>query len=166
MRPLAVLLLLFLASCARDEPVRPERLRAAAGFAGPEAEVVEVRVFEIPAGTTVERILLLGPDGERLEAAEFARSISESGPGFVARKGIGVAVSGGSSSGVQPSVSLNYGLTREPGVDRQTRRIVAAIPLADPAAYRAAAEDWRVEVHYSDVTGAPQVLSLPAPRIR
>ena len=59
------LALLVLAACSGDEPVSPTRLSASAGFAGPEPEVVEVRVFEIPPGTTVERILLLGPNGER-----------------------------------------------------------------------------------------------------
>ena len=166
MRCIGAVLPCLLAGCSRDQPASPARLRAAADFAGPEAEAIEVRVSGIPPGTKIERILLLGPDGERLEGPELVRSISEVGPDFVNRTGIGIGVQGGSSSGIRQSFSLNRSLAREPGHDRQTRQISAQIVLPDPAAYRATADAWRVELHYSDVTGARRVLGLPAPSFR
>ena len=157
---------LVLAACAGDKPQSPRQVRAVAGFTGPEATKILVEVYEIPPGTAIERILLLGPGGERLAAPELRRSSSETGPGLLARPSIGVAVTGGSSSGVTPSLSLGYGVTRASGPDRKTRQVSATIALPDPAAYRAEAGSWRVEVHYLDVTGDARVLTLPAPRFR
>lgn len=155
---------LVLAACAAGGPEQPRVLKAQAAVAGQEAAVVEVRVTEIPAGVVIERILLIGPGEQRLEADKLARSTRESGPGLVSRPGIGVAVTGGSSSGVNPSVSLGWQVTGG-GPARHSRQVIARIPLPNPAAYRATAIGWRVEVHYDDVTGRRQVLTLPAPRI-
>ena len=168
MRRFAITLcgLLALAACAGGEPESPRQVRAAAGFTEPEASEVLVEVYEIPPGASIERILLLGPGGERLAASELRRSSSEIGPGLLARPGIGVAVTGGSSSGVTPSLSLGYSVTRQSGPSRKTRQVTARIVLPDPAAYRAAAGSWRVEIHYVDVTGDARVLTLPAPRFR
>ncbi|MDH3790776.1 MAG: hypothetical protein OES41_03440, partial [Rhodospirillales bacterium] len=154
---------LVLAACAAGGPEQPRVLTARAALEGPEAAVVEVRVTEIPPGVVVERILMIGPGGQRLDAEKLARSTSESGPGLVSRPGIGIAVTGGSSSGVNPSVSLGWHATGG-GPGRHSQQITARIPLPSPAAYRAAGLGWRVEVHYSDVTGRRQVLTLPAPR--
>ena len=52
-------LALLLAACAREEPLRPRVVKAAVAFSGPEATAIEVRVFEIPPGTVIERVLLL-----------------------------------------------------------------------------------------------------------
>jgi len=119
----------------------------------------------MPPVTAIEEILVLGPDGERLAAPDLVHSTSETGPGFVARPGIGVAVTGGSSSGVTPSVSLGYGVTRKDGPSRRSRRVSATIALPDPAAYRANPAAWRAEVHHTDVTGERRVLTLPTPRL-
>jgi len=153
-----------LAACATGGPEQPRVLKARAALDGPEATVVKVTVTEIPPGVAVERILMIGPGGQRLEADKLARSTRESGPGLVSRPGIGIAVTGGSSSGVSPSVSLGWHATGG-GRGRGSRQVTAVVPLPDPVAYRAKALQWRVEVHYSDVTGRRQVLALPAPRI-
>lgn len=157
---------LALAACAGDRPETPRQVRAVAGFTGPEATEVLVEVYEIPTGTVIERILLLGPGGERLAAPALRRSSSETGPSLRTQPSIGLAVTGGSASGVTPSLSLGYGATRQGGPSRKTRQVAATVALPDPAAYRAKAEAWRVEVHYLDVTGAARVLTLPAPRIQ
>jgi hypothetical protein len=156
--------LLTLAACGTERPETPLRVRAATAFTGPEATAIEVHVYEMPPGTVIEEILVLGPDGERFAAAELVHSTSETGPGFVARPGIGVAVTGGSSSGVTPSVSLGYGVTRKDGPSRRSRRVSATVGLPDPAAYRTNWAAWRAEVHYTDVTSERRVLTLPTPR--
>jgi hypothetical protein len=153
-----------LVACAAGGPEQPRVLKARAALDGPEATVVEVRVTEIPPGVVVERILMIGPGGQRLEADKLARSTNESGPGLISSPGIGVAVTGGSSSGVNPSVSLGWHVTGG-GPGWYSRQVTARIPLPNPTAYRTAARQWLVEVHYSDVTGRRQVLTLPAPRI-
>jgi hypothetical protein len=155
---------LVLAACAASRPEHPRLLKAQAALTGPEAAVVKVRTTEIPPGAVVERVLVIGPGGERLEAGKLSRSASETGPGLVSRPSIGIAVTGGSSGGVIPSVGLGWQVTGG-GRERRSQQVTAAVPLPDPAAYRATASQWRVEVHYSDVAGRRQVLALPAPRI-
>jgi hypothetical protein len=166
MNRLAILCLVFstLAGCGPERPEHPLRVRATTAFTGPEATAIEVRVYEMPPGTVIEEILVLGPDGERLAAADLVHSASETGPGFVAQPGIGVAVTGGSSSGVTPSVSLGYGVTRKDGPSRRSRQVTATVALPEPEAYRSNPAAWRAEVHYSDVTGERRVLALPTPR--
>jgi hypothetical protein len=166
MRRFAIIAILglVLAACADGRPEQPRLLKAEATVSGHEGAAVDVRVTEIPPGTVIDRILVIGPGGERLEAAEFDRATSETGPGLVSRPTVGIAVTGGSSSGVNPSVGLGWQVTGG-GRERRSKQVTAVVPLPDPAAYRATAAQWRVEVHYSDVTGRPRVLTLPAPRI-
>ncbi len=157
-------LALVLAACAPAEPESPRTLRASAAFTGPEAEVIEVLIYEIPPGTVIQQVVLIGPKGEVIAARDFTRSNAESGPGVVSGPSIGIGVTVGSSTGVNPSLSLGWQVSGG-GPGRQSRRVAALIPLPDPAAYRASTEPWRVEVRHLDVTGAPQVLSLSAPRV-
>lgn len=160
----AILLLssLFLIACAGDEAEPPGALRAEARLSSPEATAVEVRVLDIPAGTTIDRVLLIGPGGQLIEAPELSRSSRQSG-GVLSRPSIGFGVTGGSASRINPSISLGWSLTGD-GPARQSLEISALIALPDPAAYRAAPEAWRIEVHHADVTGLVQVITLPAPR--
>ena len=69
-------------------------------------------------------------------------------------------MTGGSSSGVKPALSLGLG-TGIRDETRTSRRMLARVPLADPAAFREHPERWRVEVTYLDVTGARRTLVLP-----
>jgi hypothetical protein len=153
---------LVLAACAGDTTAPPRALEAEARLAGPEATAIEVRVRDIPAGTAVEQVLLIGPGGQRTAAPELVRSTSETGAGALSRPSIGFGVTGGSASGINPSISLGWSLTGGPG--RLSRRVGALIALPDPTGYRANPAAWRIEVRYSDVTGRAEVLSLPAPR--
>ena len=158
----SLVLLLILAGCAAPAPERPQVLRARAAFTGPEAEVVEVLVYEIPPGTVIQQVVLAGPDGQVLAAPALSRATSESGPGVISGPSIGVGVSGGSSSGVNPSLSLGWFLFGG-GPGFKSDQIAARIALPDPAAYRETARAWRVEVRHLDVTGEARVLTLLAP---
>ncbi len=73
---------------------------------------------------------------------------------------IGIAVTGGSSSGIKPALSLGVGT----GLREETRigrRVLARVPLADPAAFRDHPKRWRIEVVYTDVMGDRRSLVLP-----
>lgn len=153
---------LFLAACAGDRAEAPRALEAEARLAGPGATAIEVRVPDIPAGTRVERVLLLGPDGQRVEAPELSRSSRASGGRTLSRPSIGFGVTGGSASRINPSLSLGWSLTGD-GPARRSQEVRALIALPDAAAFRTAPEAWRIEVHYADVTGLVQIISLPAP---
>lgn len=153
---------LFLAACAGDQAEPPRALKAEARLNGPEATAIEVRVLDIPAGTRVERVLLIGPGGQRIEAPELNRSSRESGAGALSRPSIGFGVTGGSASRINPSISLGWSLTGN-GPARRGREVSALIALPDPAAYRAVPAAWRIEVHHVDVTGQAKIITLPAP---
>ncbi len=155
---IAALSLLLLA-CADAEPERTGFLRAQATLEAPAGLAVEVILDDIPPGYEIERVVLIDPGGGRHEAERLVPARRQSGtavPGVL----IGIAVTGGSSSGVKPALSLGFGT----GVREQThiaRRVLARVPLADPAAFRDHPERWRLEVTYLDITGAHRSVVLP-----
>jgi hypothetical protein len=157
-----LLVLLLLAACAEGRPEPPAILQAAARLPGPAHEAIEVVVYDIPPGTQVEQVWLLGPAGERLSGDPVARSSGESGPGLVTGPTIGVGVTGGSSSGISPSVGIGWGVFGG-GPSRQSRQITYLIALPPELAYDEAPRAWRIAVHYRDATGAVQVRDIPGP---
>lgn len=155
-----------LTACAGEKVERPKTLLASASLPGPAHKVVEVVVYDIPSGTVLDRVWLKGPDGERIQGAPVGRSTSETGPGVTQGLGIGIGVSGGSSSGINPSVGIGYGVSGIGGPSRQSRQsrqVTYIIPLPPDLTYVEDPRGWRIDVHYLDVTGAPQVRTIAAP---
>src|SRR3546814_7631916 len=76
--------------------------------------------------------------------------------------GVGIGASGGSSSGINPFISLGYVFGGDSEV-RRSKRMTASIPLSDPEAYAEGYRDWRIELRYLDPLGDPQQISVPAP---
>jgi hypothetical protein len=110
--------------------------------------------------TARERVeLLIDPGGGRHGAERLVPARRQSGtavPGAL----IGIAVTGGSSSGIKPALSLGIGT----GLREETRigkRVLARVPIADPAAFRDHPKRWRIEVTYLDVTGERRSVVLP-----
>lgn len=158
---LGLLTAIALGACAEERVQRPKTLLTAATLPGPAYEVVEVVVYDIPSGTLLDRIWLKGPEGERVQGAPVGRSTSETGPGVT--QGLGIGVSGGSSSGINPSISIGYGVSGIGGPSRQSRQVTYIIPLPPDLTYVEDPRGWHIDVHYLDVTGAPQVRTIPAP---
>ncbi len=153
-----VALCLVLPACAEPVPHPPGLPRAEAAVPGPGAEAVEIVVADLPAGHEVREVALIDPAGVRHPAERLAPALREGGvaaPGA----GIGLGVSGGSSSGIRPSLSLGLGTGMREETYR-SRRVIARVPLADPAALQGEAWRWRVEVVYVDVTGERRRLVL------
>ncbi len=157
-------LCLLLAACAGAEPERTGFLHARASLEAPVGATragvaVEVILDDIPPGYEIERVTLIDPGGGRHGAERLVPARRQSGsavPGAL----IGIAVTGGSSSGIKPSLSLGIGT----GVREETRigrRVLARVPIADPAAFRDHPERWRIEVTYLDVTGERRSVVLP-----
>ena len=169
---------LLLAACAARVPERPGFLHAqpappgrtapgaaAQGATGQSAtgqgatSSVEIAVAGIPPGARVEAVALLDPRGGRHPAEALTATTLEGGtssPG--AALSLGVTI--GSSSGIKPSLGLGLGTgLRESGY--RDRRVIARIPLPDPAAFRDRPARWRLEVTYLDVTGSRCSLVLP-----
>ncbi len=152
-------LFLLLAACAGAEPERTGFLHARASLEAPAGAAVEVVLDDIPPGYEIERVTLIDPGGGRHEAERLVPARRQSGtavPGVL----IGIAVTGGSSSGIKPALSLGFGT----GLREETRigrRVLARVPLADPATFRDHPERWRLEVTYLDITGERRSLVLP-----
>lgn len=147
--------LLTLLACAGERPPPQGGPRAIAGLS-PDGAAIEVLVEALPPGALLREVWLSGPAGQRLSGVplEERRRGESGGTGL---PDIGLAASGGSSSGVRPSVSLHWGpeSSGPRGGWRDSRWL---IPL--PAALRPSLVegDWRVELHYLDADGIARVL--------
>ena len=133
---------------------------AAARLAAPPAEAIEVLVFDVPPGRRVERIGLIDAQGGRHDA-ETLVPVTRTEGGTEAGPSIGIAVTGGSSSGITPSLTLGWSSVGAE-VERTSRRVAARVPIPDPTAYRANGARWRIEVDVVEIDGARRTLSFPA----
>jgi hypothetical protein len=158
--PAILALCLPLLACAERAPQPPAGfLRAQAAPPTAAARAVEVTIMDIPPGHTLERVVLIDPQGGR-HPAERLEPVTREGGTAAPGARFGIGVSGGSSSGVKPALSLGLGT----GLKEQTyrsRRVLARVPLPDVAAFRTHPKRWRLEVTYLDVTGARRSLVLP-----
>ncbi len=155
---------LALGACAQGAPgppgTPPGMMHASASLRGPPAREVEVLVVDIPPGDRILEIELISPAGARYPAGQTTPSIRESGAG---RGGatIGIGVRGGSSSGVDPYISMGLPLLGG-GAARRSRRVLARVPIPDPAAFLERPQDWRIGVIFLDQLGTRRSLVFPA----
>ncbi len=152
----------LLAACAAEPPRRPPPagiMAVSARLAAPPAQAVEVEVGNIPPGRRVERVVLIDAEGTRHPAPTLVTLRTSEG-GLTSGPRVGIGVSGGSSSGINPSISLGWNVTGDQTA-RSGQRIEARIPIPDPAAYRATAPRWRVEVGFTELDGEPRTLTFP-----
>ncbi|HWA43754.1 MAG TPA: hypothetical protein VHA10_11125 [Hypericibacter adhaerens] len=112
-----------------------------------------------------DRVQLVAPDGSVIDAYQLDREFiqaTESGPsGF----NMGVGVSGGSSSGVQPSFGIGFPIfgsaPRSPQRDEvQTK---ALIRVADMAAYRANWQKMVLRMYMGEKSVSPRKMEMAAP---
>ena len=158
--PLA-LLALTLAACGSDPQPSYRPVATAAAEIRPERPgILFVTLLDLPPGGQVREIVLIGPEGGETRAGDLEERVSESGPGY-GPTGVGLVVSGGSSSGVSTGVSV--GVNSGGGGRVESRRSVTGrIPIPDPAAYAADPGAWTIEARWTDVTGETRVIR-PAP---
>lgn len=145
------------AGCAGDAPPRPMHIAATV-----EGQVVTVAVTEIPPARQIVDLVLVDPTGRETPARERELSTREEASGGNVGPGVGIGATGGSSSGINPFISLGYIFGGSSEV-RRSQRMNASIPLADPAAYAETWHDWRVELRYRDELGDLSRASVPAP---
>ena len=159
-RPRAAALLLaigLLAACSGPAAPPPMHISARPAEAG-----LVVSVENIPVGREILAVALVGPGGAETLAREREMITREEGGDSFSGPGVSVGASGGSSSGVNPFISLGY-LFRGKQPQRRSRRLVATIPLEDPAAYAAGYREQQVEVRYRDELGEVRLARIPAP---
>lgn len=177
---LAFLAALALAACAdrQSGSVTPQEQPRAGGptvEAGPAirwrtalaGDAVTVEVLDRNNAYRVERVELLAPDGRAYSSNDITRERMSPGGRWTDSSGLGVGVggSGGSRGGTNVGVMFDFPLGGGGRADPigSEARTFARIPLADPAAYRANAAQWKVRISLSDLAGYNSSAVIPAP---
>lgn len=156
--PATLAMLALLAACAgQEETPRPMHISSRVAD-----QKLAVTVDNIPAGREITDLLLIDPAGAATPARERELSTRETGSGGNAGPGVAVGATGGSSSGINPYISLGYIFSGSERVER-SRRLTGEIPIPDPAAYAAGYRDWRIEVRFRDRLDRLQSVQVPAP---
>jgi hypothetical protein len=152
-----LLLILVLTACAGGATGDPNRdLQWRTSIRGNEVRAV---VFDRTGGYQIQRVSLVGPDGQILPAREMTRE-NQGGSG----SGVGFGVAGGYGSRSGASLGMGMGVPFDsdmaPPLERRT---VAIIALPDPELYRRTAAQWRIEVDMITPKGVAYHATIPAP---
>jgi len=160
--PVATLLALLLAACAGTEDADGPPPTQAHAYPVPEREAVIVQVVNIPAGTEVTAIELRTADGVLTPEARERRETVSSGAS--AAPEIGVGAHGGSSTGVEPHLTLSFSLfdwfwggdeaTNGELKSTEGHALLARIPV--PEDQREAIAGRTVTITFQDVAGTQQ----------
>lgn len=130
------------------------------GTAGATAGTVEVVLDDVPPGRAIDAVALIDPAGGRHPASALVETRRESGSVRPAPS-IGIGVTGGSSSGINPAVGLSLSLFGgRAGEGRSQRRVIARVPLGADAP-GTDFTGWRIAVSVTEVTGERRTLDLP-----
>jgi hypothetical protein len=137
-------------------------LPVAARFLIDRPNTIEVSIRDAQAA---DRVQLVMPDGSATDAyqldREFIHATDTGSTGF----SLGVGVSGGSSSGVQPSVGFGFplfgGTPRSPQRDEVHSRALILVP--DMAAYRANWQHAILRITLGEKSISPRKMEMAAP---
>ena len=149
-------------SASGEAQSSPTKVESTLGGLPPE---VEVKVDKLPPGHEVERVVLVDPLGNEVEAEELStpprgRGARVSG----GSRSVGFGIGGGSGGlRVGPSISLGVPLGRSGGNPRGGGSATAKIPVPDPDAYFAESDEWTVVVYARDEDGNPYSYRVAAP---
>jgi hypothetical protein len=124
-----------------------------------EGRRVEAEVHDVPPGAQLLAIVLVAPDGVETPSGAFAETRGERGPGY-GPTGLGVSISGGSSSGVSAGITLGVESSGG-GASVASDSVSATIAVPEPAKLLADRRAYRVELRWIEVGGTPRVLPLP-----
>lgn len=109
----------------------------------------------------VEQVTLVGPAGQRIEAAEITRRTYRENGSVAPNVSTGIGIGSGGGSGV--GIGFNFPITANRSRRTPVNEIEARIKLPDPAGYRAEARQWRIVVAVTDKAGNSSSAEFPAP---
>ena len=127
-------------------------------------DVVTVELTDHQGYYRIERVALLGPNGETVGANELTRETVRRDADAYDHRGVdvGIGAHGGSRGGhvgLGFSFPLN-GPSRSPAISLTYARI----RIPDAEAYRRTAGRWKIEIFVTDPAGASGIARIPAPR--
>jgi hypothetical protein len=112
-----------------------------------------------------DRVQLVAPDGSVADAYQLDRNFIHAEDSGSSGFNFGVGVSGGSSSGVQPSFGIGFpifgGAPNSPQRDEVQTKALIRVP--DMAAYRANWQHTTVRIYLGDKSVSPRKMEMAAP---
>lgn len=137
-------------------------LPVTAKFLVDRPDTIEVSIRDAQAA---DRVQLVAPDGSLADAYQLDRETIHAQDTGSSGFNFGVGVSGGSSSGVQPSFGIGFplfgGAPNSPQRDEvQTK---ALIKVSDMAAYRANWQHMIVRIYLGENSVSPRKMEMAAP---
>jgi hypothetical protein len=152
-----LLLVLVLAACAGGPTGDPNRdLQWRTSIRGNEVRAV---LFDRTGGYQIQRVSLVGPDGQTVPAREMTRE-NQGGSGSGVGFGIGGSYGSRSGGALGAGMGVPFDSEMAPPLERRT---VAIIPLPDPELFRRTAAQWRIEVDMITPKGVAHHATIPAP---
>ena len=129
-------------------------------------DVLAVEITDHKGYYRIERVALLGPNGETVGANELTRETVRGNADAYDHRGVdvGIGAHGGSRGG---HVGLGFSFPLNGPRPRPSPAITltyARIRIPDAEAYRRTAGRWQIEIFVTDPAGASSIARIPAPR--
>lgn len=166
-------LLWLLAGCVDAADYGASDRRSPQGSAPPgldwrtsiDGDVLAVELTDHKGYYRIERVALVGPNGETIGANELTRETVRGDAGDYDPSGVGVGIGahGGSRGG---HVSLGFSFPLNGPRPRPSPAITltyARIRIPDAEAYRRTAGRWQIEIFVTDPAGESSLAQIPAP---
>ncbi len=127
-------------------------------------DVLAVELTDHKGYYRIERVALVGPNGETVGANELTRQTVHRDADAYAPGGVdvGIGAHGGSRGG---HVGLGFSFPLDgPRPSPAITLTYARILIPDAGAYRRAAGRWKIEIFVTYPAGVPSIARIPAPR--
>ncbi len=127
-------------------------------------DVLAVEITDHKGYYRIERVALLGPNGETVGANELTRETVRGNADAYDHRGVdvGIGAHGGSRGG---HVGLGFSFPLNGPRPRPSPAITLTYArIRIPDAYRRTAGRWQIEIFVTDPAGASSIARIPAPR--
>ena len=127
-------------------------------------DVVTVELTDHKGYYRIERVALVGPNGETVGANELTRETVRRDANAYTHRGVDVGIGAhGGSRGGHVGLGFSFPLNG-PRPSPAITLTYARIRIADAEAYRRTAGRWKIEIFVTDPAGGASIARIPAPR--
>lgn len=129
-------------------------------------DVLAVEITDHKGYYRIERVALVGPNGETVGANELTRETVRRDADAYAHRGVEVGIGAhGGSRGGHVGLGFSFPLNGpSPSSSPAVTLTEARIRIADAEAYRRTAGQWKIEIFVTDPAGGSSIARIPAPR--